>query len=87
MLGSNDCKVNAGYWNADFFYQDYLQLIDTFRALPSSPVVFVATSPSAYGALTSINSDYVNTVMVPLERKIARVVRFFVINNVKYSLF
>lgn len=75
MLGSNDAKPS--YWtNSTQFYNDYVALIQTFKNLAKKPTVFLVTSPTAYGSLTSIDSSTLNNVVVPLERKIAADVQF-----------
>jgi len=48
MLGTNDSKANNWRGPAPFL-DDYRRLVAHYRALPSSPRVFVMTPPAVYG--------------------------------------
>jgi lysophospholipase L1-like esterase len=70
MLGTNDSKE----WNWDYkeeFVNDYKAMIDTFRALPSQPVVWVCYPPPAFNGSYGINDSIIITDIVPMIQQVA----------------
>ena len=77
MLGTNDGKDR--YWgmysetqyNAAQFEEEMTELINSYRELPSRPIVFVATSPTVYGKqVDTIDNKYVPEI-VEVQKKVA----------------
>ncbi|RED87633.1 alpha-L-fucosidase [Cohnella phaseoli] len=58
MLGTNDSAAQNWQYSADYV-SDYLDMIDHYRGLPSSPVVYVATSPHDYWPGNVVTSEVV----------------------------
>lgn len=72
MLGTNDSKDQN--WKSPYkekYEQDLRDLINAYRALPSHPVVILATSPTAYSRNWSINDEVITGEIAPLQRKVA----------------
>ena len=76
MLGTNDSKDR--YWGsgdeaygADAFAEQLTALINTYKALPSNPVVFIATSPTVYGELVDSINDPGVTEIVEIQKEVA----------------
>lgn len=68
MLGTNDSGAFAFKRFYDHYAKDYQTLIDSYKALPSNPLVFVATSP--YLVAESGTSARVNRDIVPYQREL-----------------
>lgn len=71
MLGTNDSKDAT--WNAygDKYEQELRELVQTYRDLPSHPLVILATSPTAYNRNWNINDAVVSGKIAPIQRKVA----------------
>ncbi|MCI8361196.1 MAG: hypothetical protein HFE86_07665 [Clostridiales bacterium] len=77
MLGTNDGKDrywglgSADQYNAAQFERELTELINVYRALPSKPVVMVATSPTVYGKrVDTIDDAYVSQI-IQVQKKVA----------------
>lgn len=81
-LGSNDSKqagANANWvtnWkeNSPANYEaDLTELVASYQALPSHPVVVLGTSPSGYDTASNwgAKADIVNNQIAPIQRKVA----------------
>ena len=68
MLGTNDSGDFAFKRLEKHYAKDYQTLIDSYKNLPSKPLVFVATSP--YLVAESGSSARVNDVIVPYQREL-----------------
>ncbi len=70
LLGTNDSKP----WNwiyKDHFVHDYEAMIDTFRTLPSHPVVWVGLPAPAFRDTLGIRDSIIETDIIPMIRQIA----------------
>ena len=85
-LGSNDSKQGEGQqqngynlvtnWKADSptkYEADLTELVASYQALPSHPVVVLGTSPSGFDTPSNwaAKSDIVNNQIAPIQRKVA----------------
>ncbi|MGI6264694.1 MAG: GDSL-type esterase/lipase family protein [Acutalibacteraceae bacterium] len=70
MLGTNDSKPQNWSHKADF-EGDMKAMIETYRALPSHPVVIVCTSPTVGATNIGISEAVVTGEIVPLQKKVA----------------
>lgn len=68
MLGTNDSGDFAFKRLNEHYAKDYQTLIDSYKALPSNPLVFVATSP--YLVAEGGSSARVNRDIVPYQREL-----------------
>jgi lysophospholipase L1-like esterase len=69
-LGSNDSKPYNWAFKADFI-TDYSKLIDTFRSLPSHPVIYICLPVPAYSSNFDLDNRIISEEMIPLIRIIA----------------
>jgi len=70
LLGTNDSKS----WNwiyKDEFVNDYKSMIDTFRALPSHPVVWLGLPAPAFRDTLGIRDSIITTDIIPMIQQIA----------------
>jgi len=71
LLGTNDSKS----WNWDKykgeFVNDYKAMIDTFRTLPSHPVVWLGLPAPAFHDTLGIRDSIITTDIIPMIRQIA----------------
>ena len=70
-LGTNDSKPKNWVYGADFA-ADMQQMIDSLKALPSSPQIFLATPIPAVKSLGTISDSIILRGICPVVRKIAR---------------
>ena len=69
-LGSNDSK--PGNWPVyNEFVSDYSRLIDTFRALPSHPVIYICIPIPAYKYNFEISDSVLTYGIIPMVRQVA----------------
>lgn len=76
MLGTNDAKLANWARNEQDFRKDYKQLILQYKQMSSKPVVFIATSPTAwrhYGVLNdnTIIPEIVDEKIVVIQKELA----------------
>ena len=73
LLGANDAKF-VYPWSSSEFTADYLDLIQSFRALESNPKIFICTPTVLlpWYASTKVNSTLVNVVYPELIPEIAK---------------
>ncbi len=69
-LGSNDSKPYNWAFKADFI-ADYSKLIDTFRSLPSHPVIYICLPVPAYSGNFDLSNEIISNEMIPLIRIVA----------------
>lgn len=69
MLGTNDSAAHAFKRFDTHFATDYQELINTYKNLPSSPKVIVATSPYA-PAMSGTSDAVINDYIIPYEREL-----------------
>jgi lysophospholipase L1-like esterase len=71
MLGTNDSKA----WNYPMmpaeFNQDYLSMINAFRALPTHPEVYAVFPPKAYSTVYGINDGVISDAIIPKIKALA----------------
>ncbi len=70
LLGTNDSKP----WNwiyKDAFVNDYKAMIDTFRTLPSHPVVWLGLPAPAFRDTLGIRDSIITTDIIPMIQQIA----------------
>lgn len=71
MLGTNDSKA-ANWVYKDDFVSDYTELIQSYKSLPSEPMVFINTPPTAYmDHETSVNNTVLTNEVVPAVKQAA----------------
>ncbi len=68
-LGTNDSK--GGNWNAAKFKADYISMISEFRAMPSHPVIYMATPAKAYSSAYNISDQVIFSQIIPILHEIA----------------
>lgn len=68
-LGTNDSK--GGNWKPANFEADYIELINQFRAMPSHPVIYMATPAKAYSSVYNINDQVIFREIIPIMQQIA----------------
>lgn len=74
-LGTNDSKLDGeNYWKDEsLFYKDYSDLVDTFRLLPSKPVVYVCYPiPVFLDGQYNISETIILGNIIPAIKRIAR---------------
>jgi lysophospholipase L1-like esterase len=69
-LGTNDSKPYNWIYK-DQFVPDYSAMIDTFRALPSHPVVWIALPPPAFKLNYDIRDSIITADIIPMIRQLA----------------
>lgn len=69
-LGSNDSKPD-NWRHKDQFVGDYLALIESFRALPSEPIVYICKPVPAFPGNFKITDQVVRGEVVPLIEEVA----------------
>ncbi len=69
-LGTNDSKPYNWIYK-DEFISDYSAMIDTFRALPSHPVVWIALPPPAFRVNFDIRDSIITADILPMLRQLA----------------
>jgi acyl-CoA thioesterase-1 len=69
-LGTNDSKPYNWIYK-DEFIPDYSAMIDTFRALPSHPVVWIALPPPAFKVNFDIRDSIITTDIIPMLLQLA----------------
>jgi len=67
MFGSNDSKESD--WNEDRFVSDYLDLVASFKKLPSSPIIYICIPTPLYGR-PSFQLDVINRQLPLIIKKI-----------------
>ena len=69
MLGTNDAK--PGNWaNHSTFVSDYTALIQSYKNLPSQPIVYICYPPPVYAVVAGITDTRIKNEIIP---KIAQV--------------
>jgi lysophospholipase L1-like esterase len=71
MLGTNDTKVGDKL-NADAIEADLSAFIDTYRALKTSPRVFLVLPPPIFATRWGINEKTLTEIVIPAIRKVGR---------------
>ncbi|MDD2798011.1 MAG: GDSL-type esterase/lipase family protein [Bacteroidales bacterium] len=78
-LGTNDSKPQNWKYK-DEYIKDYLTLIDTLRALPSHPIIFVCLPAPAYGSRWGINDSIIQVDVIPMVKSVAKQRKLEIIN-------
>ena len=68
-LGTNDSK--GGNWKPAEYKADYIDMINQFRAMPSHPVIYMATPAKAYSSAYNINDQVIFRQINPILHQIA----------------
>ena len=71
MLGTNDSKAENWTRLGDQYERELRALVQTYRDLPSHPVVYLATSPTAHSTAHGIQETVLHNEIAPLQRKVA----------------
>lgn len=71
MLGTNDAKPRNWVYK-DKFVSDLSLLVNHYRSLKSKPVVYIATSPTAYTNGIGVTDNTISGEVVKLQRQVAR---------------
>ena len=69
MLGTNDV-IDPKYTD-DIYAADMKALIDSYKALPTNPEIYIATAPCVYAEESNNRAERVQTVLLPVQKKIA----------------
>ena len=67
MLGTND--ANQINWSEDNYVRDLTALVETYKALPTAPEVYIATSPACYEG--NDRAERVNNRVWRLQKQVA----------------
>lgn len=70
-LGTNDSKP-YNWKESDHFKQDLKTLIESFRALPSKPRIWLCLPVPAYGHAWSINDSVIFNGVIPFIKEVAQ---------------
>ncbi len=70
-LGTNDSKPQNWKFKNEYV-ADYLKLVDTLRALPTHPIVFVCLPVPAYATKWGINDSIINVDVIPMVKSVAK---------------
>ncbi|HHV50395.1 MAG TPA: hypothetical protein GXX54_01655 [Clostridiales bacterium] len=73
MLGTNDSKTHQ--WKSSSksqFISHLTELVKTYKSLPSSPKVIIATSPAAFSTTYNISNDNITKDIVPAQKQVAQ---------------
>jgi len=71
MLGTNDSK--PAYWNPEKFKSGALSLVESYKNLPSSPKVYLATSAKCYkDEPNGITGAVIDNEIVPIQHEVAK---------------
>lgn len=71
MLGTNDSKAENWSTLSGRYEPELRALVQTYRDLPSHPLVILATSPTAHSTAHGINNSVVSGEIAPIQRKVA----------------
>jgi lysophospholipase L1-like esterase len=69
MLGTNDAKDVR--WDPRRYRTELVDLVETYRALPSAPRVYLLTVPAAFANTRGVPPDRIATQVVPIIRDVA----------------
>ena len=72
-LGTNDSKPYNWDGHRKDFEDNYLEMIENFRKLPSSPIIYVCIPVPAFGIRWDIRPYIIDNEVIPSVRKIAEV--------------
>ena len=70
-LGTNDSK-NDNWKYGDEFQHDLQQMVDSLRALPAKPTIYLATPIPAFKPSWTINDSVIVNGIIPIIRKVAK---------------
>ena len=70
-LGTNDSKP-FNWKESDHFKQDLKTLIESFRALPSKPKIWLCLPVPAYGHAWGINDSIISNGVIPFIKEVAQ---------------
>ena len=70
-LGTNDSKTD-NWVHKDEFRQDYQQMIDALRALPSKPTIYLCTPIPAFKTQWTITDSVITNEVIPAIQKVAK---------------
>ncbi|MGI6269931.1 MAG: GDSL-type esterase/lipase family protein [Candidatus Howiella sp.] len=90
MLGTNDSAAIAS--NREAFAEQYGEMIEIYRNLPSQPKVYIATSPYSSYPNFNITNTSIRDILVPLETAIAKekgceLIDIYAATEGRYSLY
>lgn len=69
MLGTNDV-IDPKYTD-EVYAADMKALIDSYKALPTNPEIYIATAPACYTDETNNRAERIQTVLLPVQKQIA----------------
>lgn len=78
-LGTNDSRPE-NWVNKNKFKEDYLDLIEYFQKLQSSPTVMICTPAPAYKNRWDINNDIISNDIIPIIYEVAKITNVKVID-------
>lgn len=69
MLGTNDV-IDPKYTD-EIYKADMKALIDSYKALPTNPEIYVATAPACFTENDSNRAERIQTILLPVQKQIA----------------
>ena len=78
-LGTNDSKPENWQYGADY-QRDLQQMVDSLKALPSKPQIYLCTPIPAFKATWNISDSVIVNAIVPIVNKVAKKQRLKVID-------
>lgn len=69
MIGSNDSR--GPYWNKERFTREYREMVETYKALPSQPEVFVVVPPHVPTSRFGLNNTIIKEELQEIIPQIA----------------
>jgi len=70
MLGTNDAK-SYNWVDKDQYISDYTALIDTYKNLPSKPIVFICYPPPVYKTFSGVTDSRIRNEVIPKITQVA----------------
>jgi len=70
MLGTNDAKPKNWVHKAHFV-SDYVEFINTYKTLPSSPKIYICYPPPVYGTVAGITDSRIRNEIIPKIQEVA----------------
>lgn len=81
-LGTNDSKPQNWKYKGEYV-PNYLEMVNAFKALPSSPKIYVCYPLPAFPPESQINDSIIRKDIMPMVKKVAKITKSKVINLYK----
>jgi len=70
-FGTNDSKNNIWPYHKQEFYNDYIAFVNSIKALPSRPKIYICYSLAAFSGYAQINDKVIREEIIPQVKKVA----------------